>query len=150
MQSTEETCTGRNYSVAFDNSNNNFFNVRLGFSGAIGAGVTVNLDIWAQLSTNSSAGITNTEAGEYESCFTTATTIRTPVLGLPDDQFFASAIRYQYGFVRTVARSGCSAPLDTAQFVAAPIQMLSSQQYSESFLRGVLVPALQGPEWPPW
>ena len=143
LESTEETCTGRSYSVAFDNSNDNFFNVRLGYSGSVGVAVEVDLDIWAQFGTTSTAGISTTEAGGYQSCFSLGTTIETPEEGLPDDQFFASSIRYQYGWVKTVARSGCSAPLDTAQFVAKPIQRLASQKYSESFLRGVLVPALQ-------
>ena len=79
---------------------------------------------------------------EYKTCLSTTSEFTTGQDGAPDDVFIGSALRYAYGFGKVVSRQGCQVVKD-ARFAMTPVDMLSSYNHTESYVRDFVIPELQ-------
>ena len=143
VSNTEQSCFGQTYSTSLDESENYWLNARVGVEGSTGWIVETDFEIYGQFGVDLTMGRTETTAGEYKTCLSTQSEFTTPMEGAPDDVFIGSALRYAYGMSKVLSRDVGCAVVRGGQFQIAPVEVLSSYNYTESYIRSEVIPELQ-------
>lgn len=143
LSTSQEVCSGRTYSVSSDTSANVWGKAKVGCEGSVGFfGMSTDYSVYAEAGVNATAGQTENSNDEYTMCFTASSTVSTSQQGEPDDVFFGSAIRYRYGFMRTITATGCGTIQKSIKFVMEPVGVMSSYFYTEYQIRNTVLPDL--------
>jgi len=137
------TCFGQTTSATTGSTENGYFKARIGVSGTIGLIVTTNYEIYGEVGVDLTAQRSQTASEEYLTCLETTSEFTTPMTGPPDDVFIGSAVRYAYGVAKIVSRPTCDSIAREVRMAMTPVQVLSSYNYTESFIRGTVMPQLQ-------
>lgn len=143
LTSGNSTCFGQSYSLSADASLNTWGKVKVGVQGSVGLVATTDYSIYGQVGVDLTVGRSQTSETEYETCLETTSEFSTPIDGPPDDVFIGSAIRYAYGFAKVISRPSCGVVTFTPRFCMVPVNVLSSYNYTESYIRGSVVPTLE-------
>lgn len=136
-------CFGQTTSATTGSTENGYFKARIGVSGTIGLIVTTNYEIYGEVGLDLTAQRSQTASEEYLTCLETTSEFTTPMTGPPDDVFIGSSVRYAYGVAKIVSRPTCDSIARDVRLAMTPVQVLSSYNYTESFIRGTVMPQLQ-------
>lgn len=142
ITSSQEGCFGQTMSVSTDQSQNVWAKAKVGVQGSTGFIVETDYELYGEVGVDLTAGRTETGDREYRTCLSSTSEFTTAQDGEPDDVFIGSALRYAYGFGKIVSRQGCL-PVKDARFCMTPVNVISSYNYSESWIRSSIIPDLQ-------
>ena len=136
------TCFGQTQSVTSADEANAWFKARLGVEGSFGLGVEVEYEIFVEAGVSLTASQSETSTFQYETCLETTSEFTTPTSGTPDDLFVLTGVRYAYGVGKVIERPDCGTVNKTAYLASVPVQVNNSYTWTESYIRGAVIPDL--------
>ncbi len=142
ITNSQNTCTGQTVSTNTTQSANTWFKARIGFSGSVGFIVTTPIEIYGEIGVDLTVERSETGEREYQTCVQTDQSFTTTLDGPPEDIFIGSAIRYAYGMAEIVERPSCGTIVRDAHVAMVPVSVNSSYNYTESYIRGTVIPNL--------
>lgn len=142
ISTTNNACFGQSTSTTTDESSNSWFKARIGVEGSVGLIVTTTFEIYGELGVDLTASRSETASREYLTCLETGSNFTTTTDGPPEDIFIGSAIRYAYGMAEIVNRPSCGTITKDAHLAMTPVDVLTSYNYTEGYIRGTVIPNL--------
>ena len=143
ITSSTNTCFGQSHSVSTSSEEGYWAKAKLGVAGEAGLFVTTEFELYGELGVSLSASRSETSEFEYRTCLQSTSTYTTANSGTPDDVFIVSANRYAYGMRTIIERPTCGTVTRSANFASSPVQRLLSQNWSESYIIGTVIPGVQ-------
>lgn len=135
-----QTCFGQSQSVTTDESVSGYVKAKIGVAGSAGLFVTTNFEIYVEAGVSMGASQSQTAAYDYKTCLTATEEFKTSDDGTPDDVFVVSAVRYAYGMAKVIERPSLTTVNSEAYFASTPVGVNSSNNFTESFIRGTMIP----------
>ncbi|MBL7980269.1 MAG: T9SS type A sorting domain-containing protein [Flavobacteriales bacterium] len=136
------TCYGNSRSMTAGNEEGGYFKTKLGVAGEAGFIVTTAFEFSVEVGVSINATQTTTSEFEYTTCMEVTEEFTTADNGTPDDVFIGNAVRYKYGMATVIERPTCGTVTKDAYFVSAPDSTLMDYSYTESYIRGTVIPQL--------
>ena len=143
LSSGSNTCFGQSHSVSTSQEEGLWAKAKIGVAGEAGLFVTTEFELFFEGGVSLTASRSETSEYEYSTCLQTTSSFTTANSGTPDDVFIGSAIRYAYGMRTIIERPTCGTMTKSADFASSPVQRLSSYNWGESYIIGMVIPQVQ-------
>ena len=141
ITNASDVCSGTTSSITTGNTQDGYFKARIGVAGVIPV-IGLDYEIYGEVGVDLAASQSQTSSNEYQTCVSTSSTFSTPASGAPDDVFIGSQVRYAYGTYVSTTRPTCGTVVSKNEFWSAPVGTLMSFNYTESYIRGTVIPDL--------